>query len=340
MIAEFHARAISAMPGAELVAVYARRPEAAAALVSEHGGTAYTDYDQFLAHDGLEIVTICTPSGAHLEPVVAAARAGKHIICEKPLEVTTARVDDMIAACHQHGVTLAGIFPRRFNEATRRLKQAVDDGRFGRIALAEATIKWWRPQSYYDSGLWRGTWALDGGGALMNQSIHTVDLLLHVLGDVDAVRAEAKLIAHEDIEVEDTAVAMLRFKNGALGVIQGSTACWSSEGHPAEVQICGDQGSVFMTDDRFRVWDFREALDSDQKTRNELGVAAEVAGAGAADPKAIDFAWHQRNFEDVAAAIQQGRSPMVDGREGRRSVALIEAIYRSVKAGGEAVSPA
>jgi UDP-N-acetyl-2-amino-2-deoxyglucuronate dehydrogenase len=340
MIAEFHARAIAAMPDAELVAVFARRAEAAAALTETFGGTAYADYDQFLAHDGLDIVTICTPSGAHLEPVTAAARAGKHIICEKPLEVTAARIDEMIAVCGQHGVMLAGIFPRRFNEATRRLKEAVDGGRFGRIALAEATIKWWRPQSYYDSGAWRGTWALDGGGALMNQSIHTVDLLLHVLGDVESVRAETRLIAHEGIEVEDTAVAMVRFKNGALGVIQGSTACWSADGHPAEVQICGDKGSVFLTDDRFRVWEFREPLDSDQATRDELGIGAAAGGAGAADPKAIDFTWHQRNFEDVADAIQSGRSPAIDGHEGRRSVALIEAIYRSAKAGGEAVSPA
>ena len=340
MIAEFHARAIAAMHDAELVAVFARRPESAAALTSTYGGAAYGDYDQFLAHDGLDIVTICTPSGAHLEPAAAAARAGKHVICEKPLEVTPARVDEMIAVCHQHGVMLAGIFPRRFNEATRRLKQAVDDGRFGRIALAEATIKWWRPQSYYDSGAWRGTWSLDGGGALMNQSIHTVDLLLHVLGDVESVRAETKLIAHEGIEVEDTAVAMLRFKNGALGVIQGSTACWSADGHPAEVQICGDKGSAFLTDDRFRVWEFREPVSSDQVTRDEMRIGAGGGGAGAADPKAIDFTWHQRNFEDVADAIQAGRLPAIDGHEGRRSVALIEAIYRSAKAGGDATSPA
>ena len=194
------------------------------------------------------------------------------------------------------------------------------------------------PQSYYDSGAWRGTWALDGGGALMNQSIHTVDLLLHIMGDVDTVRAETRLIAHEGIEVEDTATAMLTFKNGALGTVQASTACWSAAGHPAEIQICGEHGSVFMTDDRFKVWEFANETDADTRIRDTFGLSADVAGAGAADPSAIDFSWHQRNFEDVTAALQAGRAPAIDGVEARRAVALIEAIYASAKADGERVA--
>ena len=334
MIAGFHARAIAAMAGVELAAIYARRPDAAAEMAEEFGATPYSDLDAFLGHDGLDVVTICTPSGAHLEPVIAAARAGKHIICEKPLEVTTDRIDQMIAACQEAGVSLAGIFPRRFNPSTDHLRDAVAAGRFGRIALADAIVKWWRPQSYYDSGAWRGTWALDGGGALMNQSIHTVDLLLHIMGDVESVRAQTRLIAHESIEVEDTATAMLNFKNGALGTVQGSTACWSAAGHPAEIQICGEYGSVFMTDDRFRVWEFASETDADARIRDTCGLAAEAAGAGAADPAAIDFSWHQRNFEDVTAALQAGRRPSIDGAEARRAVALIEAIYASAKADG------
>ncbi|MGI9476330.1 MAG: Gfo/Idh/MocA family protein [Hyphomicrobiaceae bacterium] len=334
MIAGFHARAIAAMAGAELVAVYARRAEAATELTGQFGGTAYDDLDAFLAHDGLEVVTICTPSGAHLEPAIAAARAGKHIICEKPLEVTTERIDRMIAACRDAGVCLAGIFPRRFNPATDHFREAVAAGRFGRIALADAIIKWWRPQSYYDNGAWRGTWALDGGGALMNQSIHTVDLLLHIMGDVESVRAQTRLIAHEGIEVEDTATAMLTFKNGALGTVQGSTACWSAAGHPAEIQVCGEHGSVFMSDDRFKVWEFARESGADRRIRDSFGLDANAAGAGAADPSAIDFSWHQRNFEDVVEAIRAGRAPTIDGTEARRAVALIEAIYQSAKADG------
>ena len=338
MIAEFHAQAIRAMDNAELVAVVARRSEQSAAFAATHDCKGYTDLNSFLAHDGLEVVTICSPSGAHLEPALAAAAAGKHIICEKPLEVTTERVDQMIAACEAADVMLAGVFPRRFNQSTRLLKDAVDAGRFGTIVMADAAIKWWRDQAYYDSGAWRGTWDLDGGGALMNQSIHTIDLLLHVMGDVRHVRAQTRLAAHAGIEVEDVGVAMLEFENGALGTIQGSTACWSAQGHAAEIQICGSGGSVFMADDKFRAWEFKDEQPEDQMILLDHGLNADVAGAGAADPKAIDFTWHQRNFEDALAALKGGHAPSVDGREGRRAVALIRAIYESAERGGEKVN--
>lgn len=321
MIAEFHAKAIAAISGASLEAIYARRGDAAGELAERHDCAAYSDLGAFLAHPDLEIVTICTPSGAHLEPVIAAARAGKHVICEKPLEVTVDRIDKMIAACDDAGVGLAGIFPRRFNPATSHLKAAVDSGRFGRISLVEATIKWWRTQAYYDSGAWRGTWDLDGGGALMNQSIHTIDLLVHLMGDADHVQADAALRAHNDIEVEDTAAAIIWFQGGALGIVQGSTACWSSGGHPAEIHICGEHGSVFMSDDKFRVWELAEESSTDQDIRMEFSAGG--AGAGAADPSAIDFSGHQRNFEDALSAFRDGRKASVDGHEARRSVALI-----------------
>lgn len=339
MIAEFHAKALRDMAGARLVASCSRRADAVAGFAGRHGGAAYTDIDAFLAHDGLDVVVICTPSGAHLEPCLAAAAAGKHVVCEKPLEVTVERVDRMIAACEDAGVMLAGIFPRRFNPSTALLKQAVEAGRFGRIASADAYVKWWRTQAYYDSGAWRGTWELDGGGALMNQSIHTIDLLLHVMGDVSAVRAQTRLVAHSGIEVEDSAVAMLEFESGALGVIQGSTACWSRGGHPAEVQIAGEGGSAFMADDRFRVWEFADAGADDDRIRREFGIAADAAGAGAANPAAIDHRWHQRNLEDAVAALRDGRTPGIDGREARRSVALIRAIYDSAGRDGDKIAP-
>ena len=337
MIAEFHAKAIGAMDGAHLVASYSRRESSAKAFANRFGGAADTDFDAFLARDDIDVITICTPSGAHLEPCLAAAAVGKHVICEKPLEVTTNRIDAMIDACAKADVMLAGIFPRRFNPSSTLLKQAVDEGRFGRIALAEASVKWWRTQDYYDSGAWRGTWALDGGGALMNQSIHTIDLLLHLMGDVDSVRAETKLVAHDSIEVEDTATALLNFKNGTLGVIQGSTACWSETGHPAEIQIMGSDGSVIMADDRFRVWEFNDATPDDDEIRATYSAAETATGAGGADPSAIDFGWHQRNFEDAVNALRAGVPPRVDGLEARRAVALIRAIYESAAQGGEKV---
>ncbi|RFC47955.1 MAG: putative dehydrogenase [Verrucomicrobia bacterium] len=334
MIAKFHAQAIRGMADGELVSVYGRRPEAAAELGRELGCRAFSDLDQFLADPALEIVTIATPSGAHLEPALAAIRAGKHVIVEKPLEVTTERIDQMIHAARASGVTLSGIFNRRFTPAVVALKRAVDLGRFGKITMADAYVKWYRTQQYYDSGAWRGTWALDGGGAVMNQGIHTVDQLIYLAGDVRSVCASTACLAHTGIEVEDTAVAAVEFVSGALGVIQCSTACWSSTGHPAEVHLCGEKGSVFLADERFRVWDFQDSLPEDEGIREELMQGSQARGVGANDPKAINFLGHQRNFEDVVQAIREGRSPAVDGTEARKAVALINAMYQSARSGG------
>ncbi len=338
MIANFHAKAIAAMEGGELHSFYGRRQEAVDELVAENGGIGYTDLEAFLADPELDIVTIATPSGAHLEPALAAAKAGKHVVCEKPLEVTPERIDMMINACEDAGVTLAGIFNRRFHPAMEAFKKAADEGRFGQLTLCDAYTKWYRDQAYYDSGAWRGTWALDGGGALMNQSIHLIDQLIYIAGDVEAVTASMACLAHEGIEVEDTAVAILEFKSGARGVIQGSTACWSSTGHPAELQICGDQGSVFLADDKFRVWDFAESAPEDEIVKSELMQGSNAKGLGANDPKAINFEGHKLNFEDVVSSIQAGRAPSVDGKEARRAVALICAIYESAKNGGVRVT--
>ena len=174
----------------------------------------------------MEAVTIATPSGAHMEPAVAAAKAGKHVVVEKPLEVTLKKCDRIIEACDKAGVKLAAIFPSRFHDSSKLMKQAVDAGRFGRLTLGDAYVKWYRTQQYYDSGAWRGTWALDGGGALMNQAVHTVDLLAWLMGPVAEVQANTATLAHERIEVEDTAVATLQFANGALGIIEATTAAY------------------------------------------------------------------------------------------------------------------
>jgi predicted dehydrogenase len=337
MIADFHARAIEAMQGGHLACVYSRNKTNADRVAGAFNCTAYQDYQAFLAHAGLDIVAIATPSGAHLEPCVQAAEAGKHIICEKPLEVTLERVDRMIRACEANQVMLAGIFPRRFSDATAVFKKAVDAGRLGKLTLADAYIKWYRTQAYYDSGDWRGTWLLDGGGALMNQSIHTIDLLYYLAGEVESVCAYADLAIHKGIETEDNAVAIVRFKSGALGVIEGSTACYSPTGHPAEVHLCGSDGSIFMRDNSFSVWDFRKKWPSDKKTRQQFQAQLGEVGAGAADPKAIDFSGHQRCFEDAVRALRAGKKPLIDGPEARKSIEIILAIYRSALKGGKPV---
>src|SRR3954468_6692286 len=208
MIAEYHTRAINEIDGAEVVAAFSRSESNGAKIAALAGGCAvYDDLDRMLAHPGVDVVCVCTPSGAHLDPSVRAARAGKHVVVEKPLEITLPRCHAIIRACDESGVRLCTIFPSRFTPANVTLKGAIDAGRFGRLTLGDTYVKWWRTQAYYDSGGWRGTWELDGGGALMNQAIHNVDLLSWLMGDVETVQALTATLVHERIEVEDTAVA-------------------------------------------------------------------------------------------------------------------------------------
>ena len=334
VIADFHAQALQAMNNTELVAAYARNQQKADLFAQKYGCAAYSDLEQFIQHSGMDVVTIGSVSGVHLDHVSVAAKAGKHIICEKPLEVTPTRVDEMIKICDEAGVMLSGIFPRRFNDSTHIFKEALDAGRLGKVVLCDTAIKWWRTQEYYDSGAWRGTWDLDGGGALMNQSIHTIDLMLYLMGDVKSVSASGGLEAHEGIEVEDVAVAMVEFKSGARGVIQASTACYSNTGLPASIHICGDQGSIMMVDDKFSIWDLMHSNQEDDEILQQHGLQSSQSGAGAADPKAIDFQWHQRNFENALDALDKNETPAVDGKEGRRAVELICAIYESIKNNG------
>ena len=332
-ISGVHAKAIAAMEGSTLHSVFNHRLESAERLASEYLVKAFSDIDRFLADPELEIVTIATPSGAHFEPALAALRAGKHVVCEKPLEITTARIDEMIAAAAASGKTLAAILNRRFHPAMAAFKTACEQARFGKLTSASCYIKWFRDQAYYDSAAWRGTWALDGGGALMNQGIHSIDALLYLAGPVKSVQANTSCLAHDRIEVEDTALAMLEFENGARGVIEGSTCNWSSTGHPARIQLCGTEGSVFLADESFEVWDFKNPMAQDEEIHQKLMRGSE-AGLGANDPKAINFLQHQRNFEEVVRAIQEGSEPSTSSREARKSVALIEAIYQSAASGG------
>lgn len=336
MIGHFHAKAITAMTGGELHSVFDLRMEAAEKLAGEYKAKAFGDMEAFLADPDLQVVTIGTPSGAHLDPAMAAIQAGKHVIIEKPLEITTARIDQMVEAAKANKVTLAAVLNRRFHPGMDAFKKAADDGRFGKLTSASAYVKWYRDQAYYDSAGWRGTWALDGGGALMNQSIHTIDALLYLAGPVKSVQANTACLAHTDIEVEDIAVAILEFENGARGVIEGSTCSWSKDGHPARVQLAGTEGSVFLADEAFEIWDFMHEDPMDKEVHEKLMQGAE-AGLGANDPKAINFYQHQRNFEEIVNAIEECREPTTCASEARKSVALIQAIYESAQNGGKRV---
>lgn len=336
MIGQFHAKAITAMDGGELHSVFDLRQESADKLAAEYGAKGYSDIDSFLGDPELEIVTVGTPSGAHLEPSLAALNAGKHVICEKPLEITTERIDQLITAAEKNGKTLAAVLNRRFHPGMDAFKKAADEGRFGKLTNASAYVKWYRDQAYYDSAGWRGTWALDGGGALMNQSIHTVDALLYLAGPVKSVQANTACLAHERIEVEDIVVAIVEFESGARGVIECSTCTWSKDGHPARVQLSGTEGSVFLADEAFEIWDFMEEKPEDAEIHSKF-MKGQEAGLGANDPKAINFYQHQRNFEEVVKAIAEGREPSTSCAEARKSVALIQAIYESARNDGKKI---
>jgi predicted dehydrogenase len=329
-ISRFHARAIADVRGAKLIGCTSTRPESAQALASETQCTAFESLGDMLADPRIDAVAITTPSGAHLEPALAAARAGKHVIIEKPLEITLRRCDQIIRACDEHGVQLATIFQSRFHEAAQTLKRAIDAGRFGRLTLGDAYVKWFRSQEYYDSRPWRGTWALDGGGALMNQAIHSVDLLTWLMGPVVEVRALAATLAHERIEVEDAVVATLRFNNGALGVIEATTAIYP--GYLRRIEIHGTGASAVLEEEDLKVWDFAKPRKQDGEIRDRMARSKSTAG-GASDPAAIGHHGHASEYRDFVAAIRQGRPPAIDGSEGRRSVEIVLAIYQSAATG-------
>lgn len=336
MIADFHARAIQAMTGGRLVACYSRRKEAVDAFAEKFSCKGYHDYADLLADDEVDVVTICAASGVHLDYCLPAIEAGKHLIVEKPLEVTLARCDQVIEAAEAAGVMLGAVFPSRFVEATQVAKKAIDDGRLGRITLADVYVKWWRTQEYYDSGGWRGTRDLDGGGALMNQSIHGIDLLQWLAGPVKSISGVTGILAHERIEVEDVAVAALEFESGALGTIEGTTAAWP--GFLKRIEISGTTGTIMLEEDNIVTWKFAEEHPDDEVIRRKFS-SPDTVGGGASDPSAISFDKHTANFEAFVRALDAGQTPELDGREGRKAVEIILGVYESARRGAKVTLP-
>lgn len=329
MIARFHAQAIAAVPDARLTVVFDKVPERAKAFAAEHGVDYESDFGAFLARPDVDAVTVTTPSGARVEVAVPAARAGKHVFCEKPIEVTPARADRIINACALNGVRLGCVFQSRTWTNVKRIKAAIEAGRFGRLVMANVQLPWYRSQEYYDSAEWRGTWRLDGGGALMNQSIHVIDLLVHFCGRPAAACAFTDVLSHYDIQVEDVAAASVRFENGCLATISATTAC--NPGFPRRLELCGERGSVVLVNDRLERWSFLDQDEEDDRILAEGRQGEEAPDGGAADPKAISFEGHRRQIADLTAAILENRDPIIPGTEGRRAVELICGIYESAR---------
>ncbi|HMI51997.1 MAG TPA: Gfo/Idh/MocA family oxidoreductase [Candidatus Saccharimonadales bacterium] len=321
-ITQTHARAVRAIPGAEISAIYGTRSDRVRKLCEEFGGAAYESLDAFLSHRPLDMVILGSPSGVHAIEGIAAAARGLHVLTEKPVDVSTARVDALIAAAATAGVKLGVLFQDRVKPGIGKLKELVDGGAIGKPLFVEARVKWFRPEEYYANSQWRGTFALDGGGALMNQGVHTVDLLLWVLGEVKRVQARTATALHT-IEAEDTVAVILEFASGTTGILHATTAAYP--GYPRRVEISGTNGTVILEHDRLIAADLREARGAG------IGASSGDANQSASTAVVSDFSGHQALIEDFIEAIRENRKPVCDGAEGRRSVALIEAIYRAAK---------
>lgn len=330
-----HAESIQAAEGAALLAVYDIVPEAAAKLGERFGVPYYSDAAKFLAHPGLEAVTVCVPSGLHAEVGIQAVAAGKHILVEKPIDITLEAADRLIEACNKAGVKLGVISQHRFAPDIIKVKQAIEAGEFGPMVLGEASIKWYRTQQYYDSGAWRGTWALDGGGALTNQGVHYIDLLQWLMGPVASVKAMVATRTHQ-IEVEDLGVAVLQFASGALGTITGSTAVFP--GLAERLELHGRDATALIESDKLKTYLTRTALGEasnygmNLKTSEESG---DTGAGGAANPAAIGNYLHIAQITDFASAVRENRDPAITGQDARRPLELIQAIYRSAREGRE-----
>lgn len=349
-IAPTHARALAALPGdARLVACCDLNAPLAASFAAQFGLKTAT-FDEILADPAIDVVTFCTPSGLHAELGARALAAGKQVVIEKPMEITAAACEPLLAAQRASGRKLAIISQHRFDPASQLVHATLARGELGALVLAEARVPWHRTQDYYDSGDWRGTWALDGGGCLMNQGVHTVDLLLWLAGPVKSVYAQMRTAAHERIEVEDVVTATLAFANGAVGTLMATTSAYP--GFPAYLGLHGTRGSAVIEGDELKLLAIkgRETVHGQSATAHALQVATGGTKSASAHATAIPatpaapgaWAWgdaHREQFADFIRAVRTGEQPLVDGVAGRAAVALINAVYESART-GRAVAPA
>jgi len=341
VIGKTHAEAIGAVPGAQLVAVADADAERARSLAVAHGATPYESLGEMLDRERLDAVDVCTPSGQHGEHACQVMRAGCHVVVEKPMEITREAMDRMLRVQRDMGVKLAVISQHRFDPASQQVHGLIGEKALGRLVLGNAHVPWWRSQAYYDNGAWRGTRALDGGGVLMNQSIHSIDLLQWFMGPVRGVQAYADTLTHH-IETEDVAVAVLRFASGALGTIAATTGAYP--GVTTRVEVFGDRGSAVIEGDRLRYLrlarDDREEAGAYGQASRSLPEADEDRsgdGSTAQDPAALSANTHAQQLADMVRAIREDGTPLVDGHAARHPVEIILAIYESARTHREVV---
>jgi predicted dehydrogenase len=319
-----HIESLLRSQGAELLAVCDKNEAALEQFKEKYGVDGYTNLDDMLLRDDIDLVHVCTPSGLHTEMLLKIAAAGKHAITEKPLDITLERIDQAIEAFSSRGLQLGCIFQNRLTPAVREMKKAIDNKRLGKLVLANAHVKWYRSQEYYDqNGGWRGTWAWDGGGSLMNQAVHTVDLMQWMMGPVQSIVGITQVAAHT-IETEDLGVALLKFASGALGTIVATTAAYPGFGTTLEVM--GSDGGIVLKDNKIAGWKIRgEQMAEEEQTM-----------------LAADFSTKDTTFiqiQDMVDAVRNNRTPLISGREGRDAVEIVLAIYESARTGKEVVLP-
>ncbi len=320
MISSAHADSIKAIPDAELVGVFDMSPDRCRNFAHTYGVKAYASMDALLSDSDVDAVCICTPSGFHADNALRVIEAGKHVLIEKPLALNVDDCDRLIEAAAKYGVKASVMSQLRFAETTQMMKSLVDNGNLGRIVTADILMKYYRSPEYFAESPWRGTWKHDGGGALMNQGIHGIDLLLYIMGKANSVYGMARTLRHS-IEVEDTASAVVEFENGALGVIQGTTSV--SPGYPRVLTISGTNGTVGITENRFTEW----SIDG-KEIPEGIQLGGEIR-SGARNPTDISSAGHRMQIEDFMDAIRNDREPMITLADGRRTIEMITAIYES-----------
>ena len=333
-----HVFGIEHTPAAELMAVCDVRPEAAEEAGEIYDVPHFTSVEDMLDSDLVDAVTICTPSGWHLEPALLSIEAGKHVLLEKPMEITPERIDQIREAAGEAGVKLAGVFQSRFKPLVIIVKQLIDSGALGEIHTGSAYVRRYRDQEYYDSGKWRGTMAVDGGGCLMNQGIHLVDLFTWLLGETEEVRAVTAMVGRR-VEVETLAFAIVTFASGVRGMIQGTTLYYPE--YPDYIELLGSRGTISFTASRVLHLDLMDPTPREAELRDQLTALSTVrrpatkSAPGTAVPS-VDMG-HTPVIADFVDAIRQDRKPLVDGWEGRRSVGVICAAYESSQNGGAPV---
>lgn len=310
VISGAHLEGIAQTKEAELVAVQDVIKQRAKESAAKYGVRSYESFEELLKQDDIDVICICTPSGLHPEQTIMAAQAGKHVICEKPMAIKREDITMMVEASKENGVLLATIFPRRMSPSSQYVKKLLQEGRLGKLSLCSAFVKFYRNQAYYDGAGWRGTWEMDGGGAMMNQGIHSVDLLQWLVGPVDSLYGRSGAVLR-NIEVEDTATALLQFKSGAMGVIEATTTAYNHPSH--QIVIHGDKGTVVLTEDKI----------------TSLAIVEEELQIPKFEPFQLFPDGHQIQIRDMALAVKENRQPSVPGTEGMHSLEIILGTYES-----------